>query len=122
MCFKRPIQLVFGLGIVLAFFSTEAVALRIEPFFPELAREHCIEGKLETLFWINAEGIPKDIIILSSVPPEIFDEATIKNLARFYLPEKIGQFVYRTVEYKLESCRPTTHNSSLKQTGLWPAA
>ncbi len=59
-----------------AFEKEPQVVHRIEPAYPEAAKQSGIEGAVFAKLWIDKEGKVKDVVILKS-PSELFNQAVI---------------------------------------------
>lgn len=55
----------------------------VEPVYPPQARQEGIEGWAQVSFTITESGDVKDIFLIDSEPPEIFDEVSIEAAAQF---------------------------------------
>lgn len=56
---------------------------RVQPDYPEVARERSIEGRVVMEFTINEDGIPAGIIVVDATPSGIFESAAIAALSRW---------------------------------------
>jgi len=83
--------------------------LRIEPDFPAQAKARGIQGSITFRFTVAKDGSVKDIEILASEPPHVWDSATIRAVSNWkYQPaikdgrpvEQVGLVV--TYRYELE--------------------
>lgn len=70
----------------------DAVPLvRIEPDYPMRARQRGIEGHVHLSFTISKSGTVKDVGIVTSEPPGIFEKAAIAAVSRWkYNPKIVG--------------------------------
>lgn len=59
------------------------VVLRVEPAYPQLARQRRIEGWVELEFLVTADGRPSEIRVVESSPNAIFDVAATRALQRW---------------------------------------
>lgn len=65
-----------------AFEKEPQVVHRIEPGYPEAAKQSGIEGAVFAKLWIDKEGKVKDVVILKS-PSDLFNEAVIDAAKRW---------------------------------------
>ena len=67
--------------------------MRMNPIYPRGARQRGIEGFVEVLFTITAEGRVTDLRVLRSDPGDVFVEATLEAVRRwrFTSPRKDGR-------------------------------
>lgn len=70
----------------------DAVPLvRIEPDYPMRARQRGIEGFVHLRFTISKSGTVKDVSVVKSKPPGIFEKAAIAAVSRWkYNPKIVG--------------------------------
>jgi protein TonB len=67
-----------------------------------------LSGAVEVRFLVNAEGFVRDVRILESNPPDIFDDSVLKVLPTWrFKPGKfrgkaVDTLVVTTIEFKLE--------------------
>jgi protein TonB len=57
--------------------------VRIEPDYPPVARARGIEGRVTFRFTVAVDGRVKDVEILESDPPRIWDAATIRAVSNW---------------------------------------
>jgi protein TonB len=55
----------------------------VSPRYPSSAVRQRISGFVTLEFTITAEGETADIVVVASVPPEIFDDAAIRALSQW---------------------------------------
>ena len=89
--------------------------IRFRPEYPRTARTQKIEGYVVAEFTITETCRPKDIEIVESEPPDVFDAAAVETLARFrFLPAvKDGSLVKSdgiryTVQFQIDPSQPRT--------------
>ena len=89
--------------------------IRFRPEYPRTARTQKIEGYVVAEFTITEACRPKDIEIVESEPPDVFDAAAVETLARFrFLPAvKDGSLVKSdgiryTVQFQIDPSQPRT--------------
>lgn len=116
MSIRFPIFGLFTLIVVLLGVPLEAKTLRIPPIYPEEAAEECIEGNVLLRFRVGDDGFAVDIEIIESEPPGIFDEASLKNVARWRFEVEGEEVRETTIEYRLEDCDRHAHNKEFKRT------
>ena len=104
----------FSLFAVIIFMPIEAKSLRIPPIYPKEAAEQCIEGYVVLRYGVGEDGFATNIEVIESEPPGIFEEASLKNLARWRHEERGEGIRETTLEYKMEDCGSSAHNKSLK--------
>lgn len=70
----------------------DAVPLvRIEPDYPMRARQRGIEGFVHLAFTISKSGTVKDVSVIASDPPGVFEKAAIAAVSRWkYNPKIVG--------------------------------
>jgi protein TonB len=67
---------------------------RVEPAYPQLARQRRIEGWVELEFLVGADGTPREIEVVESNPNAIFDSAATRALQRWrFEPARRGATV-----------------------------
>lgn len=54
----------------------------VQPAYPEKAQKNHVEGRVTLEFTVAPDGKPKDIKVLTSNPPDVFDETAIKALSQ----------------------------------------
>lgn len=59
------------------------VVQRVEPAYPQLARQRRIEGWVELEFTVDIDGAPRDIRVVESSPNAVFDIAATRALQRW---------------------------------------
>jgi len=84
--------------------SIHATTVSRPPIYPVDAAEQCIEGEVTLGFVVGPEGNPKAIEVLSAEPENVFDEAAVTALSRFYIDKPPGMESSITIEFSLESC------------------
>ena len=56
---------------------------RVQPTYPEHARERAVEGRVVLEFAINEDGIPAGIIVVEATPEGVFESAAIAALSKW---------------------------------------
>ena len=83
--------------------------VRVPPQYPLRARQRRIQGWVKLEFTITREGNVKDIRVVESHPPKIFDQAAKRAIARWkFKPlvidgEPVEQQALQVLEFKLKS-------------------
>jgi len=82
--------------------------VRVPPRYPFKARQRRIEGWVKLEFTITREGMVKDIRVVDSHPPKIFDRAAMQAIARWkFKPmmiddQPVEQRALQIMEFKLK--------------------
>jgi TonB family protein len=88
------------------FLAVSAVAnstsIRFPPVYPEYAAQNCIEGEVLVSYEVDENGTPVNIEIVGAEPEEIFDEAAIKVISRWFHEEPPGTKKQHLIEFRLD--------------------
>ncbi len=112
-------------------FSPPRAVSRVEPAYPQLARQRRIEGWVELEFLVGADGTPREIEVVESNPNAIFDSAATRALQRWrFEPARRGATVEaarsRTrITFRLGRARrgrPEPQRQAIRAGGLRPTA
>ena len=95
------IETTCGASPTIAYMHDPLPIKRVRPVYPRRAITRSIGGKVTLTFDISA-GVPTDIQIVSSRPPNMFDVGALRAVAewRFESAEPFGS---TTITYKTES-------------------
>jgi len=113
---------VFVLIAVFLWLQVDAKTISIPPTYPEDAAENCIEGYVVLRYLVGDDGRAKDIKVVESHPPGIFDEASKQNLGQWYFQEKKDGVREITMDFTLEDCSELAHNKGFNRTPVSSAA
>jgi TonB family protein len=69
----------------------------VEPTYPSEARNQGIEGWVQVSFTITESGDVKDVFLIDSEPPEIFDQVSIEAAAQFTFEPYVTRGTIREV-------------------------
>lgn len=81
---------------------------RLMPLYPPQARMRRIEGRVVVEFVVSAEGNPRDLVVVSSEPGDVFTAAAVRAIERWrFAPgtrgrEAVATRVRQKVEFRLE--------------------
>jgi TonB family protein len=71
------------------------------PTYPEDAIENFIEGRVDLEILVGADGKPKEIKILTSIPPGVFDKSAISAMEKCAF--KRNQYIEAGKEFRVKS-------------------
>lgn len=82
----------------------DAVTSFKEPAYPRLALRRGIEGSLKIKIVVSPEGVPREIIVLTSSGHEILDKAAIDAVRVWkFIPQAKPYFVLKTIVFQIKN-------------------
>ncbi len=57
--------------------------VRLKPVYPAVARMRGLEGAVVLEFTVTADGTTRDVTVVESAPPDVFDEAAVRAVAHW---------------------------------------
>jgi len=83
--------------------SELSVVRLVPPSYPNRALTRNLEGWVDLEFVVDREGAPRDIVVVSAEPPDIFDAAAVEAAAQYvFVPfERDGRVYERRVQVRL---------------------
>jgi TonB family protein len=98
-----------------------AMSVRSEAIYPDRASAECLEGEVTVGFTIGPGGTPTDLVILKAEPPGYFEEATLKNVAKWQLSEPEGTVKEQTIQFRIADIERCTPSKAGEPEGFQPA-
>jgi TonB family protein len=80
---------------------------RQQPYYPHSATLFCLSGHVKASFTIDRDGRTRDIAIVESDPPGVFDRSTVDTISRWrFAPacrdgERVKREATQTIEFRL---------------------
>ena len=116
----RIIAGVVFLSAICFAFSVNAASVRGKPVYPEEALRECIEGYVVLEYTLTEDGRAKNIVVIDSDPPGVFDSAATKALEQWELePREVDgvkvtvQQVQVTIRFEIDEIHLHCHSTHL---------